>query len=115
MTATLARHVDAASESIRAANHAAHGPVTGPDAYDAVGSLAELIRRLPQLLDHLARGLRRADPAELYDDRGQDPATAIRDAHGDLTDARGLVDDLARQLDLAHNHLGHLGRHIPED
>lgn len=115
MTSTLAQHVDGAAEAVRAANHAAHGPLTGPDAYAVVGALAELVHRLPQLLDHLARGLRRADPTEHYDDRGQDPATALCHAHGHLADARGLVDDLARHLELAHNHLGHLGRHFPED
>lgn len=115
MTTSLAQHVEAAAESVRAANHAAHEPLTGPGAHDVVGSLAELVRRLPQLLGYLARGLRRADPAEHFDDRGQDPATALCHAHSHLADARGLVDDLARQLDQAHNHLGHLGRHISED
>jgi hypothetical protein len=60
---SLAGCVNEASESIRAANHTARGPVTGPDAYAVVGSLAELVHRLPQLLVYLARGLSRSDPA----------------------------------------------------
>ena len=115
MDSRVAHHVDQAAEAIRAANHAVYGPVTAPEAYAVVGALAELVRRLPQLLDYLARGLRRADPAEHYDDRGHDPASALDHAHGHLADARRLVDDLAHKLDAAHNHLGHLGRHTPED
>ena len=114
MNTSLAQHVDHAAESIRAANHAALGPLNGPDAYAVVGSLAELAHRLPQLLDYLGRGLRRADPTEHDDDRGADPAGALCHAHGHLADARGLVDDLADHLDHAHNHLGHLGRRLPE-
>ena len=115
MNPALAGHVDRASESVRAANHAALGPVTGPDAYAVVGALAELVHRLPQLLDYLGRGLRRADPTQHYDDRGTNPADALHRAHGHLIDARGLVDDLADHLDQAHNHLGHLGRQTRED
>lgn len=62
MDTSLAQHVERASEAIRAANHASLGPVTGPDAYAVVGSLAELVHRVPQLLDFLSRGLRRVAP-----------------------------------------------------
>lgn len=112
---TLPEHVDRAANAIRSANHAAHGPVTGPEASAVVCSLAELVHRLPQLLDYLAHGLRRADPAEHVDDRGVDPVGALCHAHGHLTDARGMVDDLAKHLNHAHNHLGHIGRLNPED
>lgn len=112
---SLAGCVDEASESIRAANHAAAGPVTGSDAYPIVGSLGELVHRLPQLVDYLARGLRRADPTEHYDDRGHDPADALQLAHGALLLAGDRLSDLAHELDAAHNHLGHLGRRITED
>ncbi|GAA4875676.1 hypothetical protein [Actinomycetospora straminea] len=115
MNPALTRHIDQASESVRAANHAALGPVTGPDAYAVVGGLAELVHRLPQLLDYLGRGLRRAEPAQHYDDRGADPAGALCRAHGHLAEARGLVDDLAGHLDHAHNQLGHLGRVLTEE
>lgn len=112
---SLAGCVDEASEAIRAANHAAHGPVTGPDAYAVVGPLAELVHRLPQLLNYLACGLRRADSAEHYDDRGHDPIRALFAVQDDLRDANTAARAFAGHLDHAHNHLGHLGRHITED
>lgn len=115
MNSELTEHVDHASESIRAANHSAFGPLNAPDAYAVVGGLAELAHRLPQLLDYLTRSVHRADPAKHYDDRGLDPTSALRLAFGDLFDARHQVDVLADHLDSAHNHLGHLGRRTSED
>lgn len=109
MDDTLASHIDQASEAVRAANHAARGRVTGPGAYAVVGGLAELVHRLPQLLDHLARGLGRAEPAEHFDDRGNDPADTFRFAHGALLIAGDRLADVTKELDAAHNHLGHLG------
>ncbi|MDD7942572.1 hypothetical protein PHK61_29585 [Actinomycetospora lutea] len=115
MDTNLVQYVDCASEAVRAANHAALGAVTGPDAYAVIGSTAELVHRLPQLLDFLGRGLRRAEVADHHDDRGTDPSRALCQAHGALIDARGLIDELAGFLDHAHNHLGHLGRLTMED
>lgn len=111
----IAQHLDAAAENVRQANHASRGPLTGPDAYAVVGSLAELVHRLPQLLDYLTRGLRRADPTEHYDDRGHDPIGALFAVQDDLRDADAAARTLAGHLDNAHNHLGHLGRHVTED
>ncbi|WP_328304786.1 hypothetical protein [Actinomycetospora sp. NBC_00405] len=114
MTNLVARKLERAAEAVRSANHATvRGVLDGPEACAAVGNLAELVRRLPQVLDFLARSLRRADPTEHRDDRGADPTGALCHAHGHLSDARALVDDLAHQLD--HAHLGHLGRRLPED
>jgi len=69
----------------------ASGPVNGPDAYAVVGALAELVHRLPQLLDYLGRGLRRARPAENYADCGHDPAVALRHADAHLTATLGAL------------------------
>jgi hypothetical protein len=116
MTNLVVRDVERAAEAVRSANHAtARGVLDGPEACAVVSNLAELVRRLPQVLDFLSRSLRRADPAEHRDDRGDDPAGGLCQAHGHLSDARGLVDDLAHQLDQAHTHLGHLGRRLSED
>ncbi|MEJ2889718.1 hypothetical protein [Actinomycetospora aeridis] len=112
---TIAQHLDAAAENIRQANHASREPVTRPDAYAVVGSLAELVHRLSQLLDYLARGLGCADPADHYDDRGHDPIGALLAAQDDLRAADAAARTLAGHLDHAHNHLGHLGRRITED
>ena len=115
MTA-LAQHIDTASEAVRAANHATvRATLDGPEAYAVVGGLAELAGRLPQLLDYLSRSLRRADPAEHYDDRGHDPAEALGWALDDVDDAREDIATVARRLDSAHNNLGHLGRHLTEE
>ncbi|MDD7939769.1 hypothetical protein PHK61_15200 [Actinomycetospora lutea] len=111
MTNVVARDIERAADAVRSANHATmRGALDGPETYAVVGNLAELIHRLPQLLDYLARGLRRAAPAQHYDDRGAEPAGALCHAQGHLTDARALVDALGDHLDHAHNHLGHLGR-----
>lgn len=116
MTNLVARDIERAADAVRSANHVTmRGALDGPETYTVVGNLAELVHRLPQVIDFLARGLSRADRAEHYDDRGVDPAGALRHAYSHLIDARGLVEDVAHQLDQAHNHLGHLGRHIAED
>jgi hypothetical protein len=116
MTDLVARDIERAAEAVRSANHATvRGVLDGPEVWAVVSNLAELIRRLPQVLDFLTRSLRRADPAAHHDDRGADPAGALCHAHGHPSDARGLVDDLAHQLDHAHTHLGHLGRRLSED
>ena len=116
MTNLVARHIERAADAVRSANHATmRGTLDGPQSAVVVGNLVELAQRLPQVLEFLTRSLRRADPAEHHDDRGGDPAGALCHAHGHLSDARGLVDDLAHQLDHAHTHLGHIGRRLPED
>ena len=113
---TLASCVAEAAETVREANHATiQAPFVATDTYDVVGHVSVLVHRHGQLLDFLVDKLGRANPTEFHDDRGHDPAKALRDAQGTLVDARGLADDLAGQLDHAHNHLGHLGRRLPED
>ncbi|WP_018333432.1 hypothetical protein [Actinomycetospora chiangmaiensis] len=92
-----------------------HGHLDGPQTYSAVGNLAELVGRLPQVLDYLARSLRRAELARHYDDRGHDPADALDHADADLVDARREADALLDHLNAAHKHLGHLGRRLSED
>lgn len=74
-----------------------------------------LIHRLPRLVDHLARGLRPADPAEHVDDRGREPAYALQLAHGALLLAGDRLADVAQEVDASHNHLAHLGRLTVED
>jgi hypothetical protein len=116
MTNLVARDIEHAAEALRSANHSTmRGPLDGPQTYTAVGNLAELAGRLPQLLDYLTRSLRRADPAEHYDDRHRDPADAIAQADADLVDARHQADVLLDHLDAVHNHLGHIGRRLTED
>ncbi|MEJ2870618.1 hypothetical protein WCD74_22845 [Actinomycetospora sp. OC33-EN08] len=116
MSHPVARDVERAADAIRAANHTSHhGPVDGEGAYAVVGNLVELTGRLPQLLDYLARSLRRADVAAHYDDRGRNPADALDRADDALVEAHRYLGPLHDQLTTAHNQLGHLGRLITED
>lgn len=112
----LARHVTDAADTIARANHATfRAVITPPEAYDVVGSLGDLGRRLPQLLDFLTRSMTRAEPAEYFDDRGGEAALALHVAMCGLIGARRDLADLAFHLDQTHNALGHLGRINPED
>ncbi|MDD7940922.1 hypothetical protein PHK61_21100 [Actinomycetospora lutea] len=112
----LARHLAGASASVALANHATHGPpLTVTDAYDVVGALDELLRRLPQLVGFLVRSTQRADPAEHFDDRGREPAGAIAEAGHALARVVADLDAAGAHATTAHNHLGHLGRHVTED
>ena len=112
----VARDIERAADAVRTANHStACGVLDGPQSYDAVGNLVELVHRLPQLVDFLVRSLRRADPAEHYDDRRRPAGHALDHAGACLADARTDLEALAEHLTAAHDDLGHLGRHLQED
>lgn len=105
-----------AADAISGANHATvREPVALTDAYDVVGHLDDLVHRLPQLVEYLARTAERAHAEDYFDDRGTDAAaTADQAAHA----LRAVLDDLqpaGTHLVAAHNHLGHLGRYVPEE
>ena len=112
----LAAAVADTADQLRAANHmTVRGPITATEAYDVVGNLDDLARRLPQLLDFLARSLHRADAAEYFDDRGTEPGQTLHLADGHLDDARHGAAELTEHLIHVHNELGHLGLLTPED
>lgn len=112
----LAAAVALAADQLRAANHATvRGAITATEAYDVVGNLDDLAHRLPQLLDFLTRSLRRADPAEYFDDRAIPSEQALCLAHGHLEEVRHHAAELAAHLAETHNQLGHLGQLHPED
>jgi hypothetical protein len=115
-TARIVRlRTEEADAAIRAANHATfRETVTVSDAYHLVGTLDELVRRLPQLFGFLGRAAGRA-PGQHYDDRGLDAASTLRAASFALAAATGHVDLVAVQLATAQNHLGHIGLVLPED
>ena len=111
-----ARDIEYAANHVRTANHSTvRGALDGPETCVVVGNLVELVQRLPQVLDFLARGLRRADPAEHYDDRLTEVGPTLTIAEADLFDARCQVDGLADHLRRAHAHLGHVGRVLTEE
>ncbi len=106
----LAAAIAQAADQLRMANHATVSrSISATEAYDVVGNLDDLARRLPQLLDFLTRSLRRADAAGYFDDRGTPSEQALCLAHGHLEDTRHHATELAAHLTQAHNHLGHLG------
>lgn len=113
---SVADHIEHASEAVRAASHAtACGLLDGPASYTAVGNLAELVERLPQVLDFLALSLRRIHAEDHYDDRGLDPADTLSVACGAVLTARAGLVPVRHELAVAHNRLGHIGRRLPED
>ena len=116
MTNLVARDVALAADAIRAANHSTmRGALDGPESYGVIGNLVELVQRLPQVLDFVARSLHRADPASHYADGGRDVAWLLELAGAHVLDARRLAEATREQLDHAHNHLGHIGRRLSED
>ena len=113
---TVRRRLDDASEAVRAANHVRlDETTTAGHAYDVVGTLDELVHRIPQVVEHLAGALRRTDAAGYRDDRGHEPIRALFAVQDELRDARAALDVAGRHLATAHNHLGHLGRVMTED
>lgn len=111
----LRLRTEEAATALTSANHATfREPVTITDAYDLVGTLDELVRRLPQLFGFLSRAVERAQGPH-YDDRGLDPVDAIRGAAHALDAATAGLELTVAQLATAHNHLGHIGRVHPED
>jgi hypothetical protein len=112
----LAEAVAATADAARSANHATvRAPITATEAYDVVGHLDDLARRLPQLVEFLTRSIARADAADYFDDRDSPSEQALCLAHGHLDDTRHHAAELAAHLTAAHNHLGHLGRRLSED
>lgn len=112
----LAEAVAATADAARSANHATvRAPITATEAYDVVGHLDDVARRLPQLVEFLTRSITRADAADYFDDRGGDTKLTLTVALTGLFEARHDLDQAAHHLDQTHNALGHLGRRTPED
>ena len=116
MTNSVARDVGQAADAIRTANHSTmRGALDGPESYDVVESLVELVQRLPQVLDFVARSLHRVDPASHFAEAELDVAWLLDLAGAHVSDARHQADAMREQLDHAHDYLGHIGRQITED
>ncbi|WP_433784654.1 hypothetical protein ACQPX6_00310 [Actinomycetospora sp. CA-101289] len=105
----LRLRIEEAATALGAANHATFGEtVTATDAYGLVGSLDELVHRLPQLFGFIGRSVSQG-PGWYFDDRGRDPASTRSEATGALALATAGIDVVTIQLTAAHNALGHLG------
>lgn len=97
-----------AAELVRALNHATRseaGELEYPsDVYKIVGSLQTLAERLPQLFGQLAAFLMaEANADRIGHSSGGSPRTWIDDVLEALTKASDSADELAADLDRAHN------------
>lgn len=107
----LIQRVQDLAASVGLVNHATFSAqLTVTEAYDVVGSLADVVHRLSQLAGFLARVAEAADPAEYFDDRGLDPRGAVGEAAQALSALTADLDALSVHTSAAHNALGHLGR-----
>jgi hypothetical protein len=81
-----------------------------PNAYDAIGSLAYLVRMLPQAIEQTMRPVQRThEQGRVTVDGGGDPARAVAMLHAAVTDAANLARDLAAAVDRMHTDSSPLG------
>jgi hypothetical protein len=106
--------VDQAAENIRLANHACYGDTREViELYDTFGSLTQLLKRLPQLLDHLQLIVRDAG-TDSYVNASDDSPTdyLLQMAEACLAEAATEVTEVA---DLINSTWSHIGRLRPRD
>lgn len=119
---TPARIASKAGDLVRQFNH--ETIVTGegwqypPNAYDAIGSLAYLVRMLPQAIGQTIRPVERAhQDGRVTVDGGGDPARAVAELVDSVTTAVSLAGELSSALDRMHSAASPLGlntRGLPE-
>jgi hypothetical protein len=91
--------MQAAAEAVRAANHAAYdAPRTPSSVYDRTGAMVDLLAKLEQLTEHIARGVGwvSANPhlrsTERDIERDIDPVDAAQKAQTRLLSAARFLD-----------------------
>ncbi|MFJ2477090.1 hypothetical protein ACIOWI_29650 [Streptomyces sp. NPDC087659] len=119
---TPARLASQAGDLIRSFNHATI--TTGddwqypPDAYDAIGSLAYMVRMLPQAIEQTLRPVERTHgEGRVTVDGGGDPKEAVAELRAAVADAASLAQGLGAALDRMHSASSPLGldtRGLPE-
>jgi hypothetical protein len=122
MTTTPARTASQAADLVRAFNHdtitTGDGWQYPPHAYDAIGSLAYLVRMLPQAIEQTLRPVQRThEQGRVTVDGGGDPAPAVAQLRGAVAHAVTLAQDLSAALDHMHSAASPLGldtRGMPE-
>lgn len=107
---TPASHAGAASDAIRALNHATLSPRDGwqypGDAYSVVGNLAHMAMMLPQALDQIGALIEPLDTGgRLRSDRDT-LAADLENTYGGLADAHDAARNLYEALNRAHQGLG---------
>ncbi len=110
----LIRHLDAAAEQMRQANHQTSTAREVTDLYAVLGALNLLFARFDQLAGYLLRTVGDADAVDFSHDDGDDVALALALIKDDLRDARGLTAQATRSLATGWAQLGHLALDIPD-
>jgi hypothetical protein len=110
----LVRHLDAAAEAMRQANHHTYTDREVTDLYPALGALHALFDRFDQLAAHLLRTVTDADAIDFRHDTGDDVAVALSLVEDDLDHVRARTSDVTQVLAAAWARVGHLALDIPD-
>jgi hypothetical protein len=116
------RSLSKAAEQVRQFNHDTIATGDGwqypPHAYDAIGSLAYLVRMLPQAIEQTMHPVERThQDGRVAVDGGGDPARAVAMLRAAISDAANLARDLSVAVDRAHSAVSPMGldtRGLPE-
>lgn len=114
MTTTPDRTMSKAADLVRAFNH---DTITSgddwqypPQAYHAIGSLAYLVRMLPQAIEQTMQPVQRThEQGRVTVDGGRDPQAAVDELRGAVREAVQLSRLLSAALDRAHSASAPLG------
>lgn len=117
-----ARILSQAGDGVRQFNHETISTGDGwqypPHAYDAIGSLAYLVRMLEQAIEQTLRPVERThEQGRVTVDGGGDPEKAVTELRALIGDAATLARALSRAVDLMHSAASPLGldtRGLPE-
>lgn len=89
-----------------------------PHAYDAIGSLAYLVRMLPQAIEQTMRPVQRThEQGRVTLDGGGDPDQAVTELRAAVADAATLAQALSMAVDRMHSASSPMGldtRGLPE-
>jgi hypothetical protein len=110
----LVRHLDAAAEHLRQANHHTYTVREVTDLYPALGALHALFTRFDQLAGYLLRTVRTADAIDYRHDQEDDIALALTAVEDGIDHARELSTQTAQALAHAWAQVGHLALDIPD-
>jgi hypothetical protein len=119
---TPGRTASQAGDLIRQFNHDTISTGDGwqypPHAYDAIGSLAYLVRMLPQAIEQTMRPVQRThEQGRVTVDGGGVPMAAVAELRGAVAHAITIAQSLSAALDHAHSAASPLGldtRGLPE-
>lgn len=117
-----ARILSKAGDDVRQFNHETISTGTDwqypPHAYDAIGSLAYLVRMLPQAIGQTMRPVQRThEHGRVSVDGGGDPMASVAELRGAVAHAVTLAQTLSRAVDGMHSAASPLGldtRGLPE-